>query len=84
MYHTTKEFWKLYYQLPEQIQDIADKNFQLLKSDRRHPSLQYKKVGGLYSVRIGLNYRALALEKDALMYWFWIGSHDEYMRILNT
>jgi len=74
----------LYYQLPEQIQSIADNNFQLLKSDPRHPDLQFKKVGGLYSVRIGLNYRALALEKDALMYWFWIGSHGKYMRILNT
>jgi hypothetical protein len=23
-------------------------------------------------------YRALGLEKDGRIYWFWIGPHDEY------
>ncbi len=64
MHHTTKDFWKLYYQLPKEIQDIADKNFELLKKDRRHSSLQFKKIEELYSVRVGLSHRALGIEKN--------------------
>ncbi len=82
MHHTTKDFWKLYYQLSKEIQDIADKNFELLKKDRSHPSIQFKKIEELYSVRVGLSHRALGIEKNKKIYWFWIGDHDEYMRIL--
>lgn len=82
MYHTTKGFWKFYYQLPKEIHDIADKNFELLKNDKRHPSLQFKRIDQLYSVRVGLAHRALGIEKAGKIYWFWIGAHDEYIRII--
>jgi len=43
-----------------------------------HPSLHFKKVGkNLWSARITLDYRALALKKDD-DYWIWLGAHDEY------
>lgn len=77
MYHTTKGFWKFYYQLPKEIQDSADKNFELLKNDKGHPSLQFKRIDQLYSVRVGLAHRALGIEKAGNIYWFWIGAHDE-------
>jgi hypothetical protein len=41
-------------------------------------SLQLKKVGRLWSVRVGSRYRALAVEVDAGLLWFWIGSHADY------
>lgn len=42
---TSPSFWELYAKLPASIQDLADKNYQLLKQDPYHPSLHLKKVG---------------------------------------
>ena len=53
-------------------------NYALLKENPQHPSLQFKKIGRLWSVRVGLNHRALAVEAPDEMIWFWIGSHAEY------
>ena len=79
---TLPRFWKQYETLPPQIQNLADKNFQLLKSDPRHSSLHLKKIGLLWSVRIGRQYRALGRDKPAGILWFWIGSHTEYNQLL--
>jgi hypothetical protein len=32
----------------------ADKNYALLKENPQHPSLQFKKIGRFWSVRVGL------------------------------
>jgi hypothetical protein len=40
--------------------------------------LHFKKVGRFWSVRIGLRYRALGVEADDGLLWFWIGSHADY------
>lgn len=71
-------FWKAYEQLSEGIRALADKNYALLKSNPQHPSLHFKKVGRFWSVRVGIRYRALAVEADGDLVWFWIGSHREY------
>jgi hypothetical protein len=76
------EFWTAYRLLPENIRALADKNFDLLKSDPRHPSLQLKKVGRYVSARVGLRYRALAVETEGGLMWFWIGSHADYDALL--
>ena len=83
MRHTaTPDFWSCYRGLPVSIRDLADKNFALLKSDSKHPSLHFKKIGRLWSVRVGLYYRALAAaDKDCLV-WFWIGSHADYDKLV--
>jgi hypothetical protein len=49
-----------------------------LKDNPRHPSLQLKKVARFWSARVGSRYRALAVETDGDLVWFWIGSHAEY------
>ncbi|MEB3310022.1 MAG: hypothetical protein VKJ02_07285 [Snowella sp.] len=79
---TTSDFWELYYQLPPKIQDLADKNYALLKENPRHPSLHFKKICGLWSVRVGKQFRALGFEEPEGIVWFWIGSHQEYDEIL--
>jgi len=33
-------------------------------------------------VRVGISYRALALEKPEAMIWFWIGHQAEYDRLI--
>ena len=72
------EFWFHYRQLPDEIRELADKKFDLLKADPRHPSLRLKKVGRFWSVRVGLRYRALARDRADGLVWFWIGAHDTY------
>ena len=55
----------------------------MLKSNPRHPSLNFKKVGLYWSARVGLEYRALALADDEGFVWVWIGHHDDYDRLVN-
>jgi hypothetical protein len=59
-YRATPDFWYHYRQLPDEIQDLADRCYDLLKQDPRYPSLHFKKVGQFWSVRVGIHYRALA------------------------
>jgi hypothetical protein len=74
----SRAFWEAYHKLPKHVQGLADKNFALLKQNPQHPSLQFKKIGRFWSARVGLRYRALAVEKDEDVVWFWIGSHADY------
>jgi hypothetical protein len=68
--------------LPSPIQKLADKNFGLLKTDPKHPSLHFKKVGRYWSVRVGIEYRAIALKAEDGHVWFWIGKHEDYDRLI--
>ena len=75
-------FWNLYEALPADVRTLADKNFSLLKSDPRNPSLHFKRIGDLWSVRVGDHYRALGTEVEEGIYWIWVGTHAEYDRIV--
>lgn len=81
-HRATPDFWHHYRQLPQNIQAQADQCYELLKQNPRHPSLHFKKVGRFWSVRVGRQYRAVAVEGDNEMAWFWIGSHAEYDKLL--
>jgi hypothetical protein len=76
------QFWRAYQLLSPEVRALADKNFQLLKADPHHPSLHFKKIGNLRSVRVGARYRALGLDKPEGVVWFWIGSHADYDKLL--
>jgi len=82
-YYASPTFWQLYGKLPKHIQNLADKNFALLKENPQHPSLHLKKVDRYWSVRVGTRYRALAVEKEEGILWFWIGTHAEYDKLLS-
>lgn len=77
---TSPSFWYLYEKLPPSIQELADKQYKLLKADPRHSSLRLKKVGKYWSARVSLSHRAVAVEIDEGLLWFWIGTHAEYDR----
>jgi hypothetical protein len=68
--------------LPGEVRKLADKSFRLLKKNPRHPSLQFKKVGELWSARVGHAHRALAVEDGEDFIWVWVGAHDEYEKLL--
>jgi len=79
----TAGFWKEYQALSLQISNRADNKFLLLKADTQHPSLQFKKVGErhgeeMWSARVTLSYRALAIKRSYGYLWFWIGDHETY------
>jgi len=80
----TRRFWKLYRELPESVQRLAVKSYQLWSQDARHPSLEFKKLAGhdgRFSVRIGEHYRALGRRVGDGVEWVWIGTHEEYNKL---
>ena len=78
----SSRFWARYDALPAAVRDLADKNYRLLRLDPRHPSLHFKRTGVLWSVRVGEHYRALGKDVSGGVQWFWIGTHDEYDRLI--
>ncbi len=78
----SRAFWESYESLPAHIRELADRNFALLRADPSHPSLHFKRVGRFRSVRVGRTFRALAVDVEGGLLWFWIGEHSEYERIV--
>jgi hypothetical protein len=81
----TEEFLACFRRLPERIRRLARKNYQIWRADLQHPGIDFKRVGKrspVYSVRIGIGWRALGLKQADTMLWFWIGSNAEYDRML--
>ncbi len=80
---TNRRFWESYRKLPGTVRRDARKTYRLWLANPRLPSLHFKKVGKVWSIRIGnTSYRALAEVQGDIAYWFWIGPHDEYERII--
>ncbi len=84
---TLPQFWKQYYKLPQEVRRRAVKAYRLWRDHPNLPGLQFKHVGNrrpVYSVRISDSYRAVGLLQGDTVYWFWIGAHDEYERLLKS
>ena len=82
------EFWQEYRKLSQGIRARADKQFSLLKINPSHPSLQFKKLGDrhgqeIWSARVTLSYRALAIKRSDGYLWFWIGDHRTYDALIS-
>jgi hypothetical protein len=75
-------FWDAYNRLPENVRKVADRSFEILKQNPRDPALHFKQVGRYWSARVGLGHRALGVDTDGDVVWFWIGSHADYDRLL--
>ena len=75
-------FWAQYAALPQGVRELADKNYELLKANPRHPSLHFKRIEKLWSVRVGDHYRALGHDVPEGIHWFWIGTHAAYDKIV--
>ncbi|HEX3653658.1 MAG TPA: hypothetical protein VHU18_12625 [Rhizomicrobium sp.] len=81
---TTPGFWTAYNKLPKVVRERADRNYQLLQNDPSHRALKFKRVGEYWSVRAGAGYRALGIDSSEGVAWFWIGTHDEYERLIRS
>jgi len=81
-HYASARFWAQFGALPEDVRAVADKNYRLLRQDPQHPSLHFKKIGDLWSVRVGVHHRALGTQVPDGIVWFWIGTHAEYDKMV--
>ena len=82
---TTKQFWKYFSALSRLIQLQTLSAYHRWKYNPYHKSLFFKEINskeGIYSVRINLAYRALGYREENIVFWFWIGSHEDYEKLL--
>ncbi len=81
----TEAFWLHYRQLPAAVRDAARKAYRQWLANPFHPGLSFRPIAGkreVYTIRIGIHWRALGLRKGNTITWFWIGSHAEYDEML--
>jgi hypothetical protein len=70
-------------QLPEHVRRQAREAYRRFEGNPNYPGLNFKHVGGgLYSARIGRNYRAVGTFDGDDIVWFWVGDHEAYDRLL--
>ena len=84
---TTPRFRQTFAALPSEIQGRARAAYRRFQENPWHPGLQFKRVHKtepIYSARVGLGYRALAVATDDVAVWFWIGTHAQYERVLRS
>jgi hypothetical protein len=81
-HHASRRFWRHFDELTPELQQLARANYELLEADPQHPSLHFKRVGAYWSVRVGLGHRALGINSPKGILWFWIGTHEEYRRLI--
>ncbi|MEA3498102.1 MAG: hypothetical protein U9R16_03480 [Campylobacterota bacterium] len=86
--HINLKWKKLYKKLPIDIRKTAKKQYKIFKDNPFHSSLHFKRVHSnqpIFSARININYRTIGiLNNENIIIWFWIGSHDEYEKILKS
>lgn len=84
--HTTERFRKAFSGLPKQVQHQAKDAYKQFQNDPFYPSLRFKRVHStkpIYSVRINVEYRAVGIQDEHAIIWFWIGGHDDYVKLLD-
>lgn len=82
---TSERFRLAFGRLPKRTQSRARVAYRLFRQNPSHPSLRFKQVHPsrpIYSVRVGLAYRALGVRDGDEVIWFWIGSHADYDQLL--
>ncbi|MFZ1238329.1 MAG: hypothetical protein WAW26_22380 [Anaerolineae bacterium] len=78
-------FWQQFARLSPDVQRRAYRAYHLWRMNPFAGSLRFKRVSEqepIYSIRIGLSHRALGLLDGNVIYWYFIGDHDDYEREL--
>jgi hypothetical protein len=82
----TRRFREAFAELPDEVKERARDAYRLFRDNPHHPSLRLKRIhptDPIYSVRIGLGYRAVGVIEGDTIYWHWIGSHADYDRLIS-
>jgi len=83
--HTTKRFRTLLARLPQETRKQAREAYLQFERDPFHPGLRFKRVHSrrpIYAVRISRDCRALGIQRENEIIWFWIGTHADYETLL--
>jgi Txe/YoeB family toxin of Txe-Axe toxin-antitoxin module len=78
-------FWKRFEALPPDIQRLVRKNYGIWSQDPFHNGLEFKKLWNhkpFWSARCGIDHRVVGYMKDGAIYWFFVGTHADYDRLL--
>ena len=79
-----QSYWQRFDELPDDIRELAEENYQLWKTNPHHPKLRFKQIlesPKVFSFRVGLRHRTVGVETpDGHMAWFWVGSIDDFRR----
>ena len=81
----TKQFRKRFKRLPREIQDQTRAAYRLFKENPYYLGLHFECIDRqepLWSVRIGLHYRAVGVREGDTIIWYFIGSHADYDHLL--
>lgn len=82
---TTERFRKAFDRLAKEVQEAAKNAYGLWRVNHYHPALHFKQVNKrhhIYSVRVGLSFRALGIKQEETIIWFWVGSHEDYNNLI--
>jgi hypothetical protein len=82
---TTRRFRELFGALPARVQRQVKQSYRLFRDNPAHPGLHFKQVHAdppTFSARVSISYRAVGVKDDDTITWFWIGSHDDYEKLL--
>jgi hypothetical protein len=78
-----KRFHKLFAKFPSHIKKQAEEDFKLFEKEPYHSSLGFKVLeGNICAVDIGHRYRALGKKVGNTIEWYWIGSHQDYDKLI--
>lgn len=86
---TTADFWDLYHAVPQEVQRQAREAYRQFRANPGAPGLNFESVTPkrtVWSVRVSAQYRAMGARRRSdpdLIVWFWIGTHNEYEKLLN-
>jgi hypothetical protein len=83
---TTRQFRTQLAALPPDIRKQAYKQYRLFTQEPWHNSLQFKQVHPklpVYSARVSKGYRAIRKRDETGVMWFWIGTQNEYDKLLS-
>lgn len=84
--HANERFWEAFRRSPAHVQRRARRAYRTFRANPFHPSLQFKQVHPhrpIFSVRVGLGYRALGVREGEDIVWFWLGTHADYDQVLS-
>ncbi len=81
----TEDFMACFAGLAVEVREQARRVYQMWRANPAYPGLLFKPIQGhegLYSVRIGIGWRALGRLEGDTVTWFWIGSHADYDKLI--
>ena len=83
--HITQKFREAFNRLPKTIKKQAKETFRLFNQNPYHPSFHFKRIHStrpIFSLRITKDCRAVGIQQNNQVIWFWIGSHNDYDNLL--